>query len=170
MRTKHLGIFLNRRKPFLIYDAAQNFPIFIYQCRVMYCAPLLTRIVNMQSNHPHTSHTYIILRVLIQTLKFLVFTLEIVCNEKQGGSGRWHTFAVGLEPWWSRFIHWFSSYMIRRLNGFCNIGNIYLKEISTWEEHSSWTIIVTKLTLEIISIKTFVRFLKSSPCSCMPTK
>jgi hypothetical protein len=30
--------------------------------------------------------------------------LEEVFNEKQGGLGRCHTFAIGLGPWRSRFV------------------------------------------------------------------
>jgi hypothetical protein len=31
-------------------------------------------------------------------------TLKVVCNENQGGSGRWHTFGIGLRLWRSRFV------------------------------------------------------------------
>ncbi len=35
--------------------------------------------------------------------------LKVVCNEKQVGSGRWHTLAIGLGPWRSRFVCCFIS-------------------------------------------------------------
>ncbi len=31
-------------------------------------------------------------------------SLKLVCNENQGGSGRWHTFGIGLGPWRSMFF------------------------------------------------------------------
>jgi hypothetical protein len=30
--------------------------------------------------------------------------LKVVCNENQGGSGRWHKFRIGLRPWRLRFV------------------------------------------------------------------
>jgi hypothetical protein len=40
--------------------------------------------------------------------KFCIFQSEllkgIVCNENQGGLGRWHTFDIGLGPWRSMFF------------------------------------------------------------------
>jgi hypothetical protein len=30
--------------------------------------------------------------------------LKVVCNENQGGSGRWHTFGIGIGSWRSMFF------------------------------------------------------------------
>ncbi len=40
---------------------------------------------------------------LVSTVLYGVI-LKVVCNENQGGSGRWHTFGICLGPWRWRFV------------------------------------------------------------------
>jgi len=35
---------------------------------------------------------------------FLIYTLKVVCNEKEGGPGRGQTFAIGLGAWRLRYV------------------------------------------------------------------